>query len=109
MNLTMPDEGRPETMPGADFAGVCRVCAQKVLAQIQRTKEAILADSAEALAAHRHLVQLALNEAEALAWETAYPHLVFLSLALEKVQALAKWDRHQRGVRRSSPKVAWAA
>jgi len=33
----------------------------------------------------------ALNEAEAAAWQTMFPHLVFPALATEKVQAAIAW------------------
>jgi hypothetical protein len=42
------------------------------------------------------LVRLALNEAEALARQTWYPHLVFPDLAAEKIQAVAAWENRQR-------------
>jgi len=49
---------------------------------------------------HGQLVHLALNEAEALAWQTAYPHLLFPALAMEKVQAVAAWQTRQQSVQR---------
>lgn len=42
------------------------------------------------------LLQLALNEAAALAWWTKFPHLFFPTLAQEKVEAVARWDARQR-------------
>jgi hypothetical protein len=35
-----------------------------------------------------------LNEAEALAWETEYPQLVFPALAEEKIEAISSWYSH---------------
>jgi len=58
---------------------------------------------------HPRVFRLALNEAEALAWETEFPHLVFPALALEKVHGVAKWHGHQRSIRRSEPILALAA
>jgi hypothetical protein len=46
------------------------------------------------------MVELALNEAEALAHDTGFPLLVFPALAREKVEAVAAWNRRQRMVRR---------
>jgi hypothetical protein len=43
-----------------------------------------------------------LNEAEALAWQTEFPHLVFPILAQEKVQSAANWEAHQQAVRQST-------
>ncbi len=53
--------------------------------------------------------RLALNEAEALAWETEFPHLVFPALALEKIRDVGKWHRRQTSIRRSEPILALAA
>ena len=47
----------------------------------------------------KHLIQLAVNEAEALAWQTGLPDLVFLTLAEEKLDALNGWLARQRSVR----------
>ncbi len=92
-----------------NLAGVCRACGQRVLAQINRLKEAILTESSAALAAHQHALRLALNEAEALAWETLYPHLVFPTLAAEKVRAVATWSARQQRIREANKDLALAA
>src|SRR2546427_4626702 len=82
--------------PGATPAKACLASCQKLVAQMQKTKDAILAEFREALGAQDHHLRLALNEAEALAWQTAYPHLVFPALAAEKAQAVATWHARQR-------------
>ena len=87
---------RNDTTPGATLAKACLASCQKLVAQMQKTKDAILAEFREALGAQDHLLRLALNEAEALAWQTAYPHLVFPALAAEKAQAVATWHARQR-------------
>ena len=58
---------------------------------------------------HPRVFRLALNEAEALAWETEIPHLVFPALAVEKVNGVAKWHARQRSIRRNEPILAFAA
>jgi hypothetical protein len=45
------------------------------------------------------LLRQALNEAEAIAWQTGFPQLVFPSLALEKVRTVATWESRQRTMR----------
>lgn len=87
------------------LTSVCRASCQKLLAQIEKTKESILAEFRQSLAANEQLLRLALNEAEALAWLTAYPQLVFPTLALEKAQAVADWDAHQRSIGRAPSAV----
>lgn len=95
------NESEPKT--GATLRSTCAACYQKALAQITAAKEAILAESQQALAAPERLLRLALNEAEAIAWQTTYPHLVFPTLATEKIQAVATWNTNQQSVRRAGP------
>ena len=94
---------------GSGFGALCLRSCRKILAQIQKTKEALFSESRATVAAHERMLRLALNEAEALAWQTAYPHLVFPTLAMEKVQEVADWNKHQRSVRQAEPLYALAA
>jgi hypothetical protein len=50
--------------------------------------------------------QLALNEAEALAWQTEFPQLFFPDLAVEKIQAVARRQTRQQFVHQ--PQLAFA-
>ena len=86
----------------------CGSCCRKIRAQIAGAKEAIFAEYSRVFSAPERLVRLALNEAEAAAWQTKYPHLVFPALATEKVQAVADWNARQQSVRQSSPVVVLA-
>jgi hypothetical protein len=100
---TIPtSEGGENTGTGNTFANACRECGQKVLAQIRKTKDAILAESRDMLGVQEQVLRLALNEAEALACQTLYPQLVFPELATEKVRAIAGWNRRQRSVRHNA-------
>jgi len=63
------------------LANICLTSCRKLVAQIEQTKDAILAQFRKKFEAHEHLLRLALNEAEAIAWETDFPHLVFPLLA----------------------------
>jgi hypothetical protein len=87
----------------------CGAFCRKIRKQIAGVKEAIFAEASRALTAPERLVQLALNEAEAVAWQTKYPHLLFPVLATEKVQAVAAWNAHQQSVRQSRPGIAFTA
>jgi hypothetical protein len=84
------------------LANICLTCCQKLVTQIEKTKDAILAQFSKNLEAHQHLLRLALNEAEAIAWETDFPHLVFPMLATEKAQAVATWLARQRSMNRAA-------
>jgi len=55
------------------------------------------------------LLRLALNEAEALAWQSGFPELVFPILAQEKAGKLASWHERQQSVRQARPLQAFAA
>jgi predicted secreted hydrolase len=77
-------------------------------AAVSRTKEAILNEYAEHAGEHARLLRLALNEAEALAWQTGYPQLFFPTLAAEKAQATVSWHQRQRALRRSGRELAFA-
>jgi len=83
---------------GGTFGNACLASCQKVLAQIKDAKAAIFAESLAALKGHERILKLALNEAEALARQTVYPHLVFPDIATEKIQRVADWNRRQRSL-----------
>jgi hypothetical protein len=87
----------------------CVQSCKKLLAGIEQTKNRIANEFRETLEAHGQLVQLALNEAEALAWQTDYPHLLFPALAMEKVQLVAAWQTRQQSLHRRHSVFAKAA
>jgi hypothetical protein len=91
------------------FGKACQASCQKVLAQITAAREGIFAESRQALKSQERLLRLALNEAEAIAWQTTYPHLVFPDLAMEKVQAIIAWDARQQRLRGATLAFALAA
>ncbi len=82
---------------------------QKVINAIEQARENLKTKFDNLRADHEHMVQLALNEAEALAWETTYPHLLFPTLAEEKVQAVNTWAVRQNAVRQGHRLTALAA
>ena len=81
---------------GQTFAGACIVSCQKLAAGIEQTRSNLLAEFRETMKLPEQLFRQALVEAEALAWQTGYPQLVFPTLATEKVQAVAAWHRRQQ-------------
>ena len=48
------------------------------------------------------MLRSVLNEAEALAWQTPYPHLLFPVLAQEKAESARQWAERQLDVRRAT-------
>jgi hypothetical protein len=86
----------------------CVQSCKKLLAGIGAVRNRIANEFHATFEANEQLVQLAMNEAEALAWQTPYPHLLFPALALEKVQSVAIWQTRQQALhqRRSTFAVA---
>ena len=55
------------------------------------------------------ILRSALNEAEALAWQTPYPHLFFPLLAEEKAISARRWAARQEMIRHERSPTAFAA
>jgi hypothetical protein len=91
------------------FANACKASCQKLIDQFTVAKQKILNEFRQTVGANEHLLQLALNEAEALAWQTEVPYLVFPDLAVEKVQAVTAWTARQNLMREGSSHSGFAA
>ena len=74
----------------------CRGVCEKIGRQIRQAKNDVLAEFRGAFNANEQLLQLAVVEADAVAWQTDYPHLLFPVLATEKIQNAANWKRRQQ-------------
>lgn len=84
-----------------------QVSSDAVRLAVQRAKSAVLADYAPRAGEHARLLRLVLNEAEGLAWQTEFPQLVFLALAVEKAEAAVAWHQRQTALRRPAAEVAF--
>jgi hypothetical protein len=84
----------------------CVQSCKKLLTRIEQTKGRIAAEFREIVESNQQSFQLALNEAEALAWQTEFPQLFFPDLAVEKIQAVATWQTRQQSVHQ--PQLAFA-
>jgi hypothetical protein len=91
-----------KSSPSSD---ACRDRHRKLLATVESARIAISREFRWTVTEHEHLARLALNEAEAIAWQTGFPHLTFPALAEEKVRAVATWSRRQRSFHRRSPSI----
>ena len=103
-NLNSPSTGIEQGNPIRNFVSLCR----KTVSRIEQAKQAIVSEFRGRLEEHEHILELAVNEAEALAWQTDYPHLLFPTLAVEKAQAVANWHRRQWFFRRTNRWPDWA-
>ena len=90
------NEGRENI--GTAFSKACLRCGKQILAEVRKVRESILAEARETVRVQEHRLRLAVNEAEALAWQTLYPHLLFPSLATEKIRGATAWENRQRSL-----------
>lgn len=70
---------------------------------------ALTAELRQTFQVNDRLLRLALNQADALAWQTPYPHLVFPTLAMEKAQAVAAWRARQQRIHQMTSALSLAA
>lgn|SRR5690348_2300706 len=90
-----------------NFGIRCVASCRKLLAQIEDVRGQVAAEFRGRLEEHKHVLDLALNEAEALAWESGYPQLFFPALAAEKASAVTGWHLRQQSLRqRTTPLLA---
>ncbi len=87
----------------------CLVVCEKIGRQIKLARENVLAEFKDAFKTREQLLQLAVVEADALAWQTDYPHLLFPVLAAEKIQNAANWKTRQQWLLRDTSAYALAA
>jgi hypothetical protein len=88
------------------LAGAALASCQKLIAQFEQVKTRLGEEFGAQLAGHESLLKLVLNEAEALAWDTSCPQLVFATLAAEKAQAAAVWEKRRQSLYRPLPAFA---
>src|SRR5436190_22625328 len=84
----------------------CAACARKLIAEIQRIKLELVSQFRSTFAGNERMLRQVLNEAEAVAFLTQYPQLVFPSLALEKLEGAVAWQRHQNEIRTGQLRAA---
>jgi hypothetical protein len=72
------------------------------LRRLEEVKKSLERDFGGALETRQHLLDLTLNEAEALAWLTPFPDLLFPVLAEEMTLELKQWATRQQALQRVS-------
>jgi hypothetical protein len=77
------------------LGSACLRSCRKLFAQIATTKARIHEQFRARLGENDRLLRLVLNEAEAVAWETEFPHLFFPTLAVEMARTAARWQERQ--------------
>jgi hypothetical protein len=96
---------------GRTVRGVCLDSCQRLLAHLEAARARILAEFRANLQGHERVLELAVNEAEALAWQTGFPQLLFPALAAEKARSVETWHRRQQRLypHGSARTAAWPA
>ena len=94
---------------GERFVKACAHSCQRLLNAIEQARDTVVEEFRPSNGLQNRMLRLALNEAEAIAWQTDYPELVFPTLAQEKAEAVKAWAQHQEIVLRGGPALAFAA
>jgi hypothetical protein len=94
-----------QAIPASPCARKCRQLDRQVIA----IKREMVREFGTAISGQSHLLNSALNEAEAIAWQTGYPHLLFPVLAEEKASAVTRWAARQRSVLRATRQISFTA
>lgn len=81
------------------FTDACVASCNKLIARLERAKDNIVAEFRDTLHTPEQLLNAAINEASAIAWQTEYPELLFPLLATEKARAAAQWNAKQESLR----------
>lgn len=92
-----------------NFGGRCVASCRRLLAQLGDVREQVVTEFRDRVQEHKHVLDLALNEAEALAWDSGFPQLLFPTLATEKASAVAGWHARQQSLRRPIASFRMAA
>lgn len=84
----------------SEFFRACLGESTIVTDALARAKGNLIHQYSQNVEGDQRSLALALNEAEALAWDTGYPHLVFPLLGEEKARATAAWHSRQQTLKR---------
>jgi hypothetical protein len=101
MNTTnKPISNSQPVQPGSfgRLRAACAYCYQEALRRLTAVKARVEREFGQEMAGYEPLLKAAINEAEAVAWQTPYPHLFFPVLAEEKAAEAQQWAGHQRAI-----------
>jgi len=82
--------------PTTNLSTVCLNSCRNLIAKIDILKQRLFREYSAEVAGSDRVLKGALNEAESLAWQTPFPHLLFPVLAQEKAMEATQWARHQQ-------------
>jgi hypothetical protein len=105
-SVSSSNSGSNRTSTENGFANYCLAYCRKLISEIREARQRLTRQFQLAFAGQEKLLRLALNEAEALAFLTDYPHLVFPTLAMEKVQYAATWKSRQQQIAKDRARLS---
>jgi len=108
MNMKIED-GKGAMGSQMNFGVRCVAGCRKLLSQLDDVKAQVVAEFRDRMEDHRYVLDLAMNEAEALAWDMGFPQLLFPTLATEKASAVTGWHLRQQSLRRQTASLRLAA
>jgi hypothetical protein len=108
LNKKAMNLGHSEINAAPKAAPVSFRVERELAVQVASIKHGLVREFGTAIGGNRDLLKSALNEAEAIAWQTPFPHLLFPVLAEEKASAVSRWAARQRSVRRASSVISLA-
>jgi len=85
--------------PKRSLSAICLNSCRKLLAQLDAIKQSLIWDYEPLVHGQEAVLHSALNEAEALAWQTPFPHLFYPALAEEKAISVRQWAARQEWIR----------
>ncbi len=107
---SLPSVARTQTAPSVNRSNFTLAACNRILAEMDKARSQILGSFRGLISeGQRGLVNHAIEEAEALAWETGFPHLLFPVLALEKASAAADSQLNHFATAATSEARAFAA
>lgn len=109
MNIMKANNTEKDATRARSPRTVCFASCRKLNSQVSELKQSIVDEFQARMPGNTHLIEVAVNEAEALAWQTAHPHLFFPALAREKATAATRWAARQELIRHNSFTRALAA
>src|SRR5258707_13263649 len=96
MIMNTNDKNKTNGAPKTSIAHACGQTCRRLVEGIELARAAILSEFRDRLEEQQHVLELSVNEAEALAWQTRFPQLVFPTLAKEKAQTAERCPPQQR-------------
>ena len=109
MKTTMNTNAVYNNESRSGLVAVCLKSCRKMLEGINRTRVALVEEAGATSSELKNAMESALNEAEALAFQTPFPHLFFPTLAEEKVASARQWAGRQERIRRDTQRFLLAA